>query len=77
MKSLLRIIAYSISIIILLLPIITIITHYYVFATGQLADGVRKFFLALILWKSKQKLRKSARDYPLVAALQKQSGSYR
>ena len=39
MKSLLRIITFSVSIIMSLLPIITIITYYYVFETEQLADG--------------------------------------
>ena len=39
MHSLLRIITFAVSIIMSLLPIITIIAYYYVFETGQLADG--------------------------------------
>ena len=42
MGSLLPIITLGISVIISLLPIITIITHYYVFVTEQLADGIQR-----------------------------------
>jgi hypothetical protein len=40
MSPLLRIITFAVSIIMSLLPIITIIVYYYVFETGQLADGL-------------------------------------
>ena len=38
MSPLLRIITFCVSIIMSLLRVITIITYYYVFETGQLAD---------------------------------------
>ena len=41
MKLLLPFITLAVSIIMLLLPIITIIIYYYVLETGQLADGRR------------------------------------
>ena len=41
MGSLLHIITFVVSIILSLLPIFTIITYYYIFVTGQLADECR------------------------------------
>ena len=57
MSPLLRIITFCVSIIMSLLRIITIITYYYVFETGQLAD-VREGLSHVILFSPATQLRR-------------------